>query len=511
MSSHVLRAAVLGAVVSAAGPALATAAPVRVSPSGVLDASSDGQLLLLRNGSVLDRTTGATALVADPDQNLDLALRSPITLQRSLDGYIYVRDAVLEALGSVDPSGVPVTATSAVLVRDGRGVVFTTAGATPTIIERDMVTNTSTVRVTNATLLDASEDGKVITFSRALPAIARPSGAAISGQPSSPIPSLALGYQVAGGAPRLVDQTRYAERASGATENGCPTSVVGELRQVVDLQVSQEGAAGGRYVLTEQTTNSSQGGALFSRTFTRLGAGEATQLYRTDPSIGSAVLTTDPVSGAYVITTSPRASAGTSSARMTADDGRTFTLPVPSAGVPARSTPLYQNVVPFSRGAGAAADVQIYAMPQGPFPESSGAWVDDALGAVGASTTPWASLPREGDGVLPASLASDQTWVTCDGVPGAPADYAAIQVATTGNSAGTVGVRLTPVGKVPAKVVSATVTWYGLPIWSRTAKADATLRLPAILPNVPGYRVDAKITLASGTVLTESAALRRTR
>lgn len=517
MSSNALRAAILGALFLATSPTLAAAAPVRVNASGVLDASTDGHLLLLRDGSVVDRQTGAVRLLADPDQNLDLAADSLATLQRSADGYLFLRTLLpdgsgFERLVSASPAGLPIRATTAVLARDATTVFFTTAGPSPSIIERDLTTDTSTVRLTNATLLDASEDGRVITFSRALPAIQRPAGAAIVGDPGAPIPSLAIGYQVAGGAPRLIDQTRYAQQASGSIEQGCPTSVSSALTRPLDLHVSQDGD-GGRYVLTQVSTSSSKGGALTSTTFTRLGANGEQVIGTTDgQSTGAATITTDPVSGAYVLTVSPRLSGWISSARMTTDDGRSFALPVPApAGAPVSATTQYVNVVPFSRGAGAASDLRIWAMPAGPLEQYSGAWVDADLGEVGPTTAAWAELPRAGDAVLAADLASDQTWVTCPGVVGAPADYAAIQPMTTGNSAGTIAVRRSPYGKVPATRVTATVRWYGLPIWTRRVTADATLRLPALLPGVPGFAASVTITLTDGTVLTESAALRRTR
>lgn len=514
VSSHALRAAALGAVLLAS-PTIAAAEPVRVNPSGVLDASVDGQRLLLRDGSVIDRQTGDAELVADPDRNLDLASHALASLQRSADGYLFVRSlqpdgSGLERLVSVDPAGLPIRATSAVLARDAKTVFFTTAGAAPRIIERDLTTDTSTVRMTNASLLDASEDGQVITFSRELPPIARPSGAAIVGQPAVPLPSRAIGYQVAGSAPRLVDQTHYAQRASGEIVGGCPTSVTDQLRQVVDLQVSQDGE-GGQYMLTKVSTDTTKGGALSPTIVTRLGAGAATDVYRSDQATGNVAVTTDPVSGAYVLNISPRLSGWISSARMTADDGRTVALPAPSTSVPAGATAQYLNVIPFSRGAGAASELRIWSMPTGPLDDRSGAWVDDALGEVGPSTTPWTELPNASDPLLTAGLATDQRWVTCAGIVGTPADYAPIQVVTTGNSAGSVAVKTTPYGKVPAVRVTATVRWYGLPIWQRTATAPTTLRLPALLPGMPGYSADVKITLTDGTVLNESVGLRRTR
>lgn len=510
MSSTALRAAVLGAVFVATSPGIALAAPARVSDQAVVDASADGRLLLLANASVIDRVTGDVLIPPQGLQPLDLAADGPSMLARAADGTLSVISPQLgggvtaEPMSYDDASALVPTAGFAQFGRDAQTVVFTTTEATPRILEYRRGAGPASVRATGATLTDVSSDGRVITWSRSLPSVALPAESV-----ARTALARAVGYQVPGQTPRVVGVTRVET----AIEGSCGAI---DVTQPGDLQVSQTGAEGGQYLFTTITGKQRAGTPLGSRTILRLGAGSPQVLQvLSAPDLGEASISTDPRSSAAIITVAPRLAGGvTNAATLLSDDGTLTALSVPK---PDGAYASFDRTVPLLRGAGFAAAVTVSTSPTpaGARPELSGTWVDDAVrSTVGPSAGAWTPLPRPADAVDGAGTAADVQLSACQPpapVAGAPGEYAPISLATTGRSAGTVGVVLAPSGRIAARSVTATVTWYGLRVFARTATADGTITLPQLPVGLPGFKLGVRITLADGTVLTESAALRRTR
>ncbi len=508
MSTTVLRAVVLGATVAATSPVAALAAPARVSEQPVVDVSADGRLLLLANASLIDRVTGDVVIAPQVGkQPLDLAADGPTMLVRASDGTLAAISPELGGGATSEPvsyderSMLVATSGPAQFGRDARTVLFTTGSATPRILEYRVGAGPATVRATGATLADASSDGRVVSWSRPLAGVPLPGAAGT-------VNARAVGYQVIGQAPRVVDVTRVAT-AAGACD-------AIDVTQPGDLQVSQTGAEGGAYLFTTSTSSSRVGTPLSTLTFTRIGAGSAQVLQQLGSSqYGPSEIFTDPRSSAAILVVSPRIGGGVSnSATLISDDGIRTTLSVPK---PDGTSSSFGRALPLLRGAGFAAEVTVSAspLPSGARPELSGTWVDDAVrGTVGPSAGAFTALPREGDAIDGAGTAAAVNLGTCPPatpVAGAPSEYAPITLRTTGRSAGAVGVVLAPAGRIAAASVTATVGWYGLRVFSRAATADGTITLPQIPVGLPGFRLTVRIVLTDGTVLTESAALRRTR
>lgn len=500
MSSNILRAAVLGAILAAAGAGTASASTNLVSHEQLIDATSDGKLFLLGDGSVLDNAAQAAVLPASTRTPVDLADRAPVSLEKTDAGALYLRTTAAPAGAAIgiDEKGASVPVATARLVRNGAAVIFGTSEATPRIIERDLATGQSTVRLMGASLLDASEDGNVVTWLRHLPSVSRPAGAALSGDPA-PLEGDAVGYQLKGTAPRVVDTTHYTQRPSGQSGT-CPTWVNGLRLTPYMLAVSQDGD-GGRYTLMLGGYQWSDSYPFRSANYSRILETGSTLLVHSDGQVFWSWVTTDPHSGAYVTYTNAHFAQGYNTAVLTADDGTTQ-----------RIGPSYvADAIPFARGEAIAATGAELVYNRPPWEAVVGTWFTDGLPAVGESTTPWLTLPRASDPVDGPATKVDASWEICAGVPGVAADYAPITLATAGSAAGKVGVALTPIGKVPAKAVSATVSWFGIPLWSRTAKSTGSLSLPSIPAGLAGFKLTVKITLTNGTVLSEAATLRRTR
>ncbi len=212
----------LGLAVTAALTSTATAHAdaTRLVDGRLIDATSDGRYVLYADDSgarLLDRTAGTTIPV--PDGAEQLADRSPRILIKGADGY-RVLDTTTGTLtlATLDESVNAVPATSPELVRDGRSVIFQTGtGTAARVLERRLDTASTVVRATGVTLLHASEDARVITWSRPLPPAFRPADQiALAADPAGGVPGTAVGY-------RVDDQARgcYA-RPSGS--NGRPTT-----------------------------------------------------------------------------------------------------------------------------------------------------------------------------------------------------------------------------------------------------------------------------------------------
>lgn len=516
MSTALVRGASTAAaltVLLATSAAAASASPTRVKNQGFVDVSSNGRYVLTSDGAITDRTTDSTVLPIGTGSPLDLANDAPISLESASGAGLVVRSPANPdgTFVSIGPSGtgVPISGTAR-LVRNGTAVIFATTERPTRIIERDLTTGTSTVRLTGATLLDASEDGKVITWQRSTGEITRPAGSApIPGDPTAGTTGVAVGYQVAGAEPRVVDVTHYAQQRLGNPSTTCPEQVGANVTTPVSLDVSQDGAAA-RYTLVLGTAFKSAWYPFTSHQYSRLtSSGDPLVIATDDTQTSVAHVTTDPVSGAYTVVTDNHGSYPTYNvAKVVGDDGTSHALAIAPTDTP-NTAALFTTAAPFARGAGAA----FTAIPA--VGTQSGTWLDDGFGAVGTSTTPWLGLPREGDAVDSAATKADTAFISC-GVVTAPvagtiADYAPLTVKTTGNSAGSIAFTKAPAGKIAAKSLTVSVSWFGLQLSTRTTTTDGTVTLPAIVPGVSGFKATERVTLTNGTVVSASTALRRTR
>lgn len=509
MSNSLVRGASTAAVLTLALAGTASATPTFVHSDGMIDVSSDGRYVLSANGELRDRSgAGVGQLPMGIRTPVDLADRAPIALESDFNtGTLWVHDkdhgAVVVNIG---PNGtsVPTTGTGR-LVRNGTAVIFATTERPTRIIERDLTTGTSTVRLSGATLLDASEDGQVITWQRAIGTIARTSGTPIPGDPTSGHTAVAVGYQVAGSAPRVVDVTHYKQVRTGNPEPVCPEMVGADETIPTSLDISQDGSSA-RYSLVLGTTRSLWWYPFRADAWKRLTDGGPVQIASDDTQTTVAHVTTDPVSGAFTVITDNHGSyPNYNQAALIGDDGSSSPLTVAPAGS-TDTAALYLKAVPFNRGGGVAYSALTRAGV------SSGTWVDEPA-AAGASTTPWTTLPRSSDPVDGPSTTPDATFITCPPtvVDGTIADYAPLALKTTGSSAGTITFTPAPAGKTTATSLTATVSWFGIKLWSRSATTAGTITLPAIFPGLAGFKATETVKLTNGTVLTSSTALRRTR
>ncbi|MEH3053049.1 MAG: hypothetical protein PGN13_03440 [Patulibacter minatonensis] len=442
---------------------------------------------------------------------LDLASDAPIGLYAGTEAnralYVRTTDAPRGELVNIGPSGETVPAApKGVLVKHGTAVVFSTLEATPRIIERDLTTGTSTVRLSGADLLDASEDGNVITYSRALANAGRPAG-------TKPLPDdkrapaeFAVGYQVGSGPARVVDVTRGEQLRTGDPTLEIPEHTYWKATTPLDLQVSQ---TGGRYSLVLSLGSVNTNYPYQDGEFRRLSADGSTVLDSYSSQISITSLLADPVSGAYTTIRSSHASSGTyNQAAIVDGSGRRIELSTGSA-----APQQFVKAIPTNAGAGA-----VFTAFNRDAEGLSGAWAIDELGAPGVDATPWLDLPRSGDTIDSPALKADVKWLNYPDtsvpptpVAGALADYAAVTVKTTGNSAASIAFTPAPQGKIAAKSVRANLTFLGFELWSRSLAKPGTINLPGIPPYFPFLATTVKVTLADGTALTKSTALSRTR
>lgn len=502
-------------VLTAVAASTTTAASAATTPLGPiipLDVSVDGRYVLGDDGTVLDRQAG-TPLGSVGAGALDLAARSPKVLVQ-VDGTLAVAapndPPDPGVVASIDERGTPVETEprKAFLVRDGAAVVFQTAESPARILSRDLATAKSTLLATGATLLDASEDGRVITWSRELPAVQRPGGNRPF-DPAGGVTGSAVGYQVERNAPRIVAVSSWSQDVyQRPTPTTCPVDPQTRITETTPwgLQVSQDGDAA-RYAFLLQSTTRDSAYPPYTRTrHQRIGAGEPrTLLDNQSQRIEWSVLT-DPVSGA-VSAVESRHGSPFRGGSIFDDAGGSRSVTAPQSG---GATLTVGVVRPFDRGAGAITTFTPVSPGEGP----TAAFVDEGA-PLGASATPWTVLPRPTDVVDSLSTRADATWATCDGddpvaVRGSLADYATVGPATTRNSAGTVRFSSAPDGKVAAKSLGVQLTWAGIRIWSRTV-ASGQVTLPAILPFVPGYRAALRVTLDDGTTVAGSVPLWRGR
>lgn len=527
MSKRSLRAAAVplaGVALSAVSAAPAAAAvATKVADQRAIDATSDGRYVLLIDGSVLDRTTGATVLAPKTDPNttpLAIADRAPITLERTPGGLV-VRSAERPdgEFVSVGPDGIGVPAGAAELVQNGTAVIFgTTESGRPRILRRDLTSDTTTVLLdTRASLLDASEDGKVVTWQR----VAR----IVTPDRTSPaIPQLrgsdgyVVGYAVAGESPRAVATTKLTERRTGDPRPVCPDFTTVDRTDPIGLQISQDGAAGGRYALTLQTQSINGNYPFSAIAYQQIGAGDAVALGAADSQTSQVYVFADPVSGAYVRRfDSKGSSGGANSGAVGRPGGPLVGLDIPSS-VPGIETGVGTLVsgVPTRAGAGAVFSTA----PRDTGLISAYAYDGPAIDPAIVDATPWTALPRSGDQSAQDAQLETSFLPACQAGPpvAAPAAaYAQIVLGGSPNQFASVFISGTPAGNtIPATSVKATVSWYGLTTWSssrtlKTPTATGLIRVPDVPAGVPGFKLTVVVTLENGAKLTQSVPMRRAR
>lgn len=493
-----------------AGPL--AAAPVRIGDDPAVDVSADGRYVLLDSGTVLDRSTGKPLAHSATADAIDLARAAPKALIAS-DGKLTVRDLTVgassDAAANVGPDGTPVMALadSATLVQDGRTVIFQTATAPKRIIARDLEAGSSTVLLEDAALQDASEDGRVITWSRALAPQLRPFGTPLASDPPGGVTGLAVGYVIDGGAARIVSRSEWEQRlwtASGdnVCANGSATASGWYRNDPTALQVSQDGAAG-RYAFLLQTISSADSSPPYTRQhWQRVGAGEPLTLFDNNYQRTVWSIRSDPESGAFRYSQTWHGPSYNAAA-IVADDGTKREI-IPSATGGHGPWQTTSSLV-FGRGTGFLT----YGGSFGPS-VTPALFVDDDLGPVGPSTTPWTTLPRGADLVFDEYTGQARVkWALC-AEPGRWSDYAGVVAPMTRNSAGIVWFTQAPGTRIPAKTLQIQVKWLGIRLWSRTVEYGP-VTLPSILPFVPGYTASLRVTLADGATVSGSVPLWRSR
>lgn len=511
MSKLTLRGGVAALALAALAAPSAHAAATKAFPYPVVDVSSDGRYLLHVNGDVVDRT-GSNGLPQGTTAAVDLADHAPIALGRDANnGLLLVRtqQAPRGTVASIGPDGTSVPAGTGKLVENGTALIFSTTERPNRIIKRDLVAGTSTVLMTGATLLDASEDGKVITYVRQLPNVSRPAGSTpVDGDPGPSTTGQAVGYQVAGGQPRVVAVTTWRERAVGELDGTCPTKVEVDITTPVDLKISQRGQAGGTYSLVLTQTDQRGGGYPFvATTIARLNATSASTIVSTDGQTTNATISPDPVSGAAGVIVNDKANSFplANDARLLEPSGAQERLTIPAPEGSTDTAALFTKALPFNGGAGVAFTAKSRAA------NATWTYLDESL-TPGTDTTPWTALPRAVDAVDGAGTKIDATWAGCAAPPaGTFGEYVGLALKPTGSSAGFLTVTSSPAGRLTATSYRAAISWNGLTLWRRSGAADATVALPWIPAGLPGFKLTVAVTLADGTVLSQSTALRRTR
>lgn len=497
-------------------PAIASAAPERVSDGFLIGAGSDGRYLQVVRASetpgfeeegIMDSTTGEFTAVTDLIE--DVADRSPTVLLYT--GQAIVRDLATgaEERVDVDVNGERISWNHGLLVRDGRGVIFE-AGVPgfdgPVIFERDLDTGVTTERLRGATLLSASEDGRVITWQRTVLGGAPPAG--IQPHPDAPEEApagLAAGYHVRGDAPRVVATPSWTQKLAEG-EGKC------EDRQLLQgqtmpygLEVQQDGVGGGRYLLALQWREYSPGYPIPTGGVDRIDAEGRTPLGTSTFTQNDAV-TLDPVSSAWAKSVHRHGQTLWTEAQVTDDRGQTWEVELPAEeGTTTPATGVKERIVPINRGAGAIfrgdpRPGQMGDTPSGTYAETGRPAVD------GTSTAKWLALPRSSDAADGPSVKVAAEWVDCtpEEEPAAPrgvfADYVQITVKPRGNASAAVSVNLKPSGKEPATSAVFRMSWLGLPFATRTVTRSQALALPSIIPWLPGYRVDTRVNFPSGAL-----------
>ncbi len=497
----------LGLLLAAALAAPASATPVQVAEGALVDVSSDGRFVLLDDGRVIDRR-GDAGLPGSTATPLALADRAAVVLERTAGGQLQVRrrDAPPEFV-NVGPDGFAVPAGPARLVRNGQAVIFQTTQSPVRIIERDLTTDTSTVRAEGRSLLDASEDGRVITWIRQVPAAVPPPGRIVApGAPSGPTAvGTAVGYVVDDQAPRVARVSTWKqEQAVGQDGVTCPNTILSRTSPK-DLLISQRGSANAdsTYVLavTQRKQVAVQPPAPDFDLTERLNAAGAIQQSQDE---FQTELKLDPVSAALGQAidfpddppNTPPSQQNVDFGLISDGYGRGGVIDIDA------TVGTVRRVLPYADGAGAAVTVRA---PDG----ALSVWADDV--AVAVTDPPkgfWSTLPRAGDPLDSPSLTVDAGWYFCDQlVPASASNYLQLNFPVpTWRSLGTVTTQLTPAGSKPAKRATFNIRW-GYPagpiLWSKTVTANTTFRLPPNPLNFTNFVYERIITFADGTRTTD--------
>lgn len=494
-------------------PAFASAAPERISDGVLIDASSDGRYVLVDtpdgSQSLLDRTAGTTTKL--DDFAYDVAADAPRVLASGDGLLVHDLAAGTKTTVNVDNAGESIGFDRAVLVRNGRSVIFDGSDPEtwePAILERNLDTGKTTIRVSGASLRHASEDGRIITWMRSLPNETRPAGTApIAGEPAS-VSGLAVGYSVDGGPPRLLARSSWKQIRIGDTSGQCTDGPVdANVTTPVDLRVSQEGDAGGRYLLTLSTRKRTAGYPHEVLETTRFG--QSTSLLGTTTESASTELFTDPVSPALLKTTTIRGAALWNTGAVTDSAGSEWDVTYPAPAGPSTDTlGLTRRGIPVQNGGGL-----IYSGTPRATGESG---VYEDLGRstpTGAPTGDWTALPRTAHVLDSASQRIDAEWVDCNPPAALPrgsfSDYVTLTTFNRGPRSGTATIRFAPQGKLAVTSATVRTSWFGIQISSKTLKAPGTITLPSIVPYLPGYRAEVRVNFPAGSPLVGGATLWR--
>lgn len=504
----------LAPLLIAASLSTATSAAAAVTPladGAARDASVDGRYVLFTDGTLLDRTTGVAVGAGAGPGAIDLAARAPKVLVDTFGALTVVTLGGTSSPSvsvSFDEQGAPVEAATgrAFLVRDGTAVIFQTATTPFRILSRDLATAKTTLLLSNATLLDASEDGRVITWSRELPAVQRP-GSPLPFDPAAGVAGTAVGYQVERQAPRVVATSRWTQEVyQRPTPTTCPADPPTRVRDVRPwgLRVSQDGAAQRYAFLLQTSEHDSAYPASYRALHERVGSGAPTALLENHWERYEWGVRPDPVSGAVGAIENRRNSVFRTGTLFD-DAGGSRVVAAPSEYLSYTAS----GVIPFDRGAGA---ITTFA----PLPPGTGAKAFVDVGdALEPSATPWTTLPRSADAIDGDATRATVVWAPCDDLPPAPvrgvfSDYSGVVAPRTRNSAGIVWFTQGPAGKVTAKTLQIQVKWLGIPLWTRTV-AEGPVALPPILAFVPGYTASLRVKLADGATVSGSVPLWRSR
>ncbi len=404
----------------------------------VVDISDDGNLVL-----IVRKNYGA----ANPEQ---LLLRD-------------VAAATTTAIGD-DPTGAPLrtVASTARFINGGPGVLYSGRDAAtfhPSIYRRATPGAAPTVVSAERELTDATRDGTVITWTRSLRTAFRPGGSTPVSQRWPERDGEAVGYTIAGQAPKVAGRTTWVERTA-APAPYCKEAGVTAVRTTYSPVTVDD------YGHTLKVSSS-----VFDERYPSSDHRPQTRVYDVSEdgrrTIGSIEYWNGP-------------------------PGRSFWIDPANGTDGLPLLPELPSLSPYDTGS--ADGALFYAHDTGILrqenryddPSKSGIYAYDP---VTEGTTPAVQTPAELPGAIPdePTLTADVTWAKCepDPVPtklGSFGQYVDLKLAkpvTTSKPAGTVKVTLNPSPSLRAvSKVSVKVQTLGFTTWSRTVTSDQTVSLP---------------------------------
>lgn len=474
----------------------------KLADGHLIDASSDGRYVLYSDASgrhVVDRTAGTiTAVPAGAEQ---LADRSPRVLVDTGTGYAVLDLAAgTTTPATVDTTGATVSSDRAVLVRDGRDVIFSTGtGAATRILDRDLQAGTTRLRLSGYDLLDASEDDRVITWRRQLAPAQRPANTRpTTTDPAGGAAGQAVGYAVDGSAPRVLRRTQWREVDYGATPGTCQQrayTITSE--EFLSLQVQQD-ATNGRYAFLLATRNINPQIPHEQTTWSTIDATGDRAFLVGEQGYSYASSIVDPVSGAYSQVYGYADGVIRGHGILFPDDGHDRDVHIPGPGEQ-NDLNSAQSVIPTDRGASAivestnpAGTSEVHAFASG---ETNG-----------PTQREWITAPRTTDTLDSPSLTPAAEWINCPN-PGVFSDY--VTFAPNPGRSRTVAVTMQypPLGIIPQSYVRANVTWLGLTVWTRTFTKPGTFNTPALPQGLGGFDLRVWVYLDGGGVVAGSRTL----